>query len=69
MERYLFELHCQNTDLTYFAEYHQEMFESGSDAKIRAQKILKDGKRDKVAYSISVYRKNHGDWKLLVTLQ
>lgn len=68
MERYLFELHCQNSDLTYSAEYHQEMLEPGS-AKIRAQQILKDGKRDKVAYSISVYRKNHGDWKKLVTLQ
>lgn len=69
MKKYLFELHFQNKDLTYNANYHQEHFECDADAMIRAREILKEAKRDVNAYLISVYCKHHGDWKLVVSYQ
>ena len=65
MKRYLFELHCVNETV-----YHHEMFGCDADAMIRSREILKEGKRDKLAFMISLYAKNKsGDWKVIVSYQ
>ena len=65
MRKYLFELHCIGD-----TNYHHEMFECDVDAMMRGREILKEGKRDNVAFMISVYGKNAaGDWKHIVSYQ
>ena len=69
MKKYLFELHFQNKDLTYNADYHFEFFENFDDVRKRAKNILKEGRRDLNAYLLSVYCKAHGDFKLVMSLE
>lgn len=62
MEWYLFELCYQNKDLTAGTNFHKELFADIADAKVRAIKILQEGKRDCNAYLVSLYAKHKGDW-------
>lgn len=69
MEWYLFELCYQNKDLTAGTNFHKELLANSSDAKARAIKVLREGKRDCNAYLITLYGKHKGDWKKIVSYQ
>ena len=69
MNTYLFELHYQNSNLTAGFNYHRELFACDADAMVHARKVLKEGKRDVNAFLISVYRKQNGHFKHVVSYQ